>query len=212
MRGAQKGVVLDRSSEVVMDGLDVGGSGMEAIHFRTGSSDNRLTNSLVHDTGRVEPGFGEGVYVGSAASNWSTYGDGGPDRSDRNAIVGNRIWRTTAESIDVKEGTTGGVISDNSFDGAGLSGAHFADSWLDLKGNGYRVAGNIGVGTLLDGFQTHVQLPGWGRENVFTGNRLTVDAPGYGINVDEPADTGNVVACDNTASGAGRGLSNLPCR
>lgn len=212
VRGAQKGVVLDRSSSVVLRGLDVGGTGMEAVHFRSASSDNRLEDSLVHDTGRSVPGYGEGVYLGSAVSHWDRYGGGGPDRSDRNVVVGNRIWATTAESVDVKEGTTGGVLQGNSFDGAGLTGAHFADSWVDVKGNGYRVTGNRGVRSLRDGFQTHVQLAGWGRGNVFSANQLTVDGPGYGIAVDEPATSGTRVTCDNTVTRAGRGLSNVPCR
>ena len=212
VRGAQKGIVLDRSNHVVMKALDVGGSGMEAVHFRSASSDNRLEQSLVHDTGRYEPGYGEGVYIGSATSNWARYGGGGPDRSDRNTVVGNRIWATTAESVDIKEGTTGGLVSGNSFDGAGITGAHFGDSWIDLKGNGYRVSANRGVRSPRDGFQTHVQLAGWGRDNVFSANDLVVDGPGHGILVDEASTSGNTVTCDNRVTGAARGLSNLPCR
>jgi hypothetical protein len=212
VRGGQKGVVLDEADHVVLSGLDVGHTGMEAVHFRTSSSDDRLEASAVHDTGLIEPAFGEGVYIGSATSNWGTYGDGGgPDRSDRNVVVGNRIYEVTAENIDVKEGTTGGVISGNNLDGAGLSGEHYADSWIDLKGNGYLVADNIGVHSLLDGFQTHVQLDGWGQRNVFRGNRLTVGADGVGINVHRAdVSTGNVVACDNLVVDAD--LANVPCR
>ena len=33
-----------------------------------------------------------------------------PDRSDRNVVAGNTISDTTAESIDIKEGTTGGTV------------------------------------------------------------------------------------------------------
>jgi hypothetical protein len=212
VRGGQKGNVLDEADHVVLSRLDVGHTGMEAVHFRTSSSDNRLEASAVHDTGLVEPGFGEGVYIGSATSNWGKYGDGGgPDRSDRNVVVGNRIYAVTAENIDVKEGTTAGVISGNTLDGAGLTGEHYADSWIDLKGNGYLVAENIGTRSLLDGFQTHVQLDGWGQRNVFRGNRLTVGADGVGINVHRAdLSTGNVVACDNVVVDAD--LANGPCR
>jgi hypothetical protein len=212
VRGGQKGVVLDEADHVVLSGLDVGHTGMEAVHFRTSSSDNRLEASAVHDTGLVEPGFGEGVYIGSATSNWGKYGDGGgPDRSDRNVVVGNRIYEVTAENIDVKEGTSAGVISGNTLDGAGLTGEHYADSWIDLKGNGYLVAENTGAHSLLDGFQTHVQLTGWGQRNVFRGNRLTVGGDGVGINVHRAdVSTGNVVACDNLVVDAD--LANVPCR
>ena len=128
-------------------------------------------------------------------------------------MVDNRIYAVTAENIDVKEGTTGGVIAGNDLDGAGLTGDHYADSWIDLKGNDYLVADNTGVDSLLDGFQTHVQLDGWGERNVFRGNRLTVRAAGVGINVYRAdGGTGNVVACDNVVVDAGAGLANVPCQ
>jgi hypothetical protein len=211
VRRGQKGVVLDKSNRNVLTGLNVGGSGMEAVHFRSSSSDNRIERSSVHDTGLVNAGYGEGIYLGSAKSNWSKYGNsGGMDRSDRNQLVGNRIWKTTAESIDVKEGTVDGVISGNSFDGVGMKSDHFADSWIDLKGNRYKVTGNTGVNTSLDGFQTHVQLKGWGEGNVFRGNKLTVSAKGYGINLAQAGSTRNVVGCDNVVKG-GVGRSNASC-
>ena len=214
VRGGQKGVVLDEADHVVLTGLDVGHTGMEAVHFRTSSSDNRLEGSSVHDTGLVEPGYGEGVYIGSATSHWDRYGDdGGPDRSDRNVVHGNHIYDVTAENVDVKEGTTGGVLSGNTFDGSGMTGDHYADSWIDLKGNAYLVTGNTGAHTLLDGFQTHVQLDGWGRDNVFRDNRLAVTANGVGINVHRAdASSGNRISCDNVATPAGTRLANLPCR
>jgi hypothetical protein len=214
VRGGQKGVVLDNSNHDVLSKLDVGQTGMEAVHFRSSSSDNRLEGSSVHHTGLVNAGFGEGVYVGSAKSNWGKYGNsGGMDRSDRNVIAGNRIYAVTAENIDIKEGTTGGEISGNVLEGNGMTGAHHADSWIDLKGNGWLVAGNTGTKAVLDGIQTHVQLPGWGRDNVLRGNRLTVDATGYGINI-QGADSSsrNAIGCDNTVTGAARGMANLPCR
>ncbi|HEV7871164.1 MAG TPA: chondroitinase-B domain-containing protein, partial [Modestobacter sp.] len=45
VRGAQKGVVLDDSNKNVLSQLDISKSGMEAVHFRSSSSDNRLENS-----------------------------------------------------------------------------------------------------------------------------------------------------------------------
>jgi hypothetical protein len=110
----------------------------------------------VHDTGLRSPQFGEGIYVGSAVSNWHAtdgtgvpYGENGgagPDRSDRCLIEGNRIWNTTAEGIDVKEGTVGGIIRGNRFDNCGWSGENSADSWVDVKGSGWLVEDNTGAG------------------------------------------------------------------
>lgn len=208
---ASKGVVLDRSSRNRLDALEVHTIGDEAIHLRARSSDNVVSDNLVHDTGKHARKYGEGIYIGSAVSNWGTYSDGLPDTSDRNVVRGNRIWATGAESVDIKEGTTGGVLSGNTFDGAGMSGENFADSWVDVKGNNWLVEGNTGVNALLDGFQTHVQLAGWGQGTVFRGNTARVGSGGYGFRVHQPATSRTVVSCTNVVNGAGSGTANQPC-
>jgi hypothetical protein len=208
---AAKGVVLDLSHHNVLAGLEVHGIGDEGIHLRAASSDNVVRGNLVHDTGTRSPGFGEGLYVGSARSNWGTYSGGGPDRSDRNVLTGNTVRNTAAESVGIKEGTTGGTLSNNSFDGTGMSGVNYADSWVDLKGNAWSVSGNRGVRAPLDGFQTDVALNGWGQRNVFRSNVADTTSSGYGFRVEQPATSSNTVACDNTAASARAGLSNLPC-
>ncbi len=72
-------------------------------------------------------------------------------------------------------------------------------------------ARNIGSKTLLDGFQTHVQLTGWGNGNIFRGNKLTgIPSGGYGINV-HSSSQGTVVACDNTVNTRSQ-LSTVTCR
>jgi hypothetical protein len=213
VRKGQKGVVLDQSNHNVLSKLDVGDVGMEAVHFRSSSSDNRLEGSDVHDTGHFDAGRGEGVYIGTAFVHWNKYGNsGGMDRSDRNVITGNRIHAITAENIDIKEGTVNGQIVDNVLEGDRMSGVHHGDSWVDVKGNGYLIANNTGTKTLLDGFQTHVQLKGWGQNNTFRGNKLTLNGKGVGINIYKAVASGNVVACDNKVTGAAGGMTNLRCR
>lgn len=209
VRNGRKGIVADRADHDVLSGLFVNGTGDEAIHLRTFSSDNRVVGNTVRDTGHRRPEFGEGVYVGSAHGNWCRYTDCKPDRSDRNAIVGNDIAGTTSESIDVKEGTTGGVIAGNRLSGAGITAA---DSWIDVKGNGWLVERNTGRKSPEDGIQTHVVYASWGRRNVFRANRLVVNGPGYGIYIHEEERSENVVRCDNVVIGAREGLSNIPCR
>lgn len=214
VRNGQKAVVLDESSHVVLDHLDLGHTGDEVLLLRNYSSDNVVSDNEIHDSGLVTPGYGEGVYVGLSKSNWSSTSQsrtgGAPDTSDRNRIQGNHIVRTTAESVDIKEGTTGGVITGNTFDATGLSGANYADSWVDIAGNGYLVQGNTGLpgGALLDGHQTHVILAGWGNDNVFDANASTVDAAGYGVHIHTKG-TGNVVKASNTVVGAAKGLTNI---
>jgi hypothetical protein len=215
VRNGQKAVVLDQSSHVTLTRLDLRSTGSEVLLLRNYSCDNVVSDSEIHDSGRVTAGYGEGVYIGLSRSNWSSAGqsrtNGGPDRSDRNTVVGNHIYATTAENVDVKEGTTGGRISGNRFDATGISGANYADSWVDIAGNGYLVENNVGVNAgavLVDGYQTHVIVSGWADGNVFRGNASAVNGPGYGIAIATPS-SGNVVFAGNTATGARKGLTNV---
>jgi hypothetical protein len=208
---ASKGIVLDGASHNVIDNVDVHSIGDEGIHLRDFSSSDIVRNSSVHNTGLASPQFGEGIYVGSAVSNWPSSSGGKPDNSDRDQIVGNTIWATGAENVDIKEGTTAGTLSSNSFNGAGMSGQNSADSWVDVKGNSWTVSKNVGVDALSDGFQTHVLVAGWGQHNVFRGNVAHVNSTGYGFKLQSAATTGNVAGCDNVVSGAAAGFANEPC-
>jgi len=207
VRGGQKGVMVDASSHVVVDGIAVSEVGEEAVHLRRGSSDNVVRRSVIRATGLRTKKFGEGIYVGSAKSNWCTYSECLPDRSDRNVLEGNDIAETTAESVDIKEGTTGGTVRGNTFSGVGMSAA---DAWVDVKGNEWQIVGNVGADAPEDGFQTHRILDGWGARNTFADNRATVNGPGYAINITKDEDD-NHVACSNTAVAAAKGLSNVTC-
>jgi hypothetical protein len=205
---AQKGVVLDGTSHTVVQGLSVYQIGDEGIHLRAASSANLVIGNSVHNTGLRKAKFGEGIYVGSAKSNWCTYSGCQPDHSDYNVVAQNTIAATSSENLDIKEGTRHGKIIGNSFSGAG--GLTAADSWVDVKGNDWTITGNRGENSPADGFQTHSVVDGWGTGNVFSGNTAAVDGAGFAIHL-APV-LGNVVNCSNTESGARLGLSNVACR
>ena len=95
-----------------------------------------MLDNTISDTGIRREKFGEGVYVGSAQSNWCTISDCRPDRSDRNVIEGNAISGTTSEAIDIKEGTVDGVVFDNSFDGAAMTESDSCDNEVAGAGEG----------------------------------------------------------------------------
>jgi hypothetical protein len=209
----KNGVMLDGASHNILTGLFVHDLGQTGVHLRRFSTDNLIERSDIRDTGREQPGTGEGVYIGTAATQWAdASGDGAePDRSDRNRVIDNVIGPgVTAEAVDAKEGTTGGEIRDNTFDGASLSGVNGGDSWVDMKGNGYVVAGNTGADAPVDGFQVHVVASGWGRDNVFSANVASVNGSGYGFRV-APEASGTTVLCDNAVQNAAQGFANVAC-
>jgi hypothetical protein len=208
VRNGRKGVMADRTTNSVISGLSVSNTGDEAIHLRSFSTDNVVVGNVVRSTGHRRAKFGEGVYVGSATSNWPKYSNGGPDKSDRNKVVGNDIAQTTSENIDIKEGTTGGLVSGNKLSGAGMTDA---DSFIDVKGNDWTVTANTGTGggSVEEGIQTHVEKGGWGQQNIISANRLVVNGTGFGIYIHDKVP--NTVACNNVVIGAAKGLSNVKC-
>ena len=78
-----------------------------------------------------------------------------------------------------------------------------------MKGNGWIIEGNSGVNAPEDGFQTHEIVDGWGTDNVFRSNDADVNGPGYGFSITPERD--NRVECNNSASGAGEGTTNVDC-
>lgn len=207
VRNAQKGVMLDGVTGVGLQGLEVYQIGDEAVHLRRNSTKNVVRGLTISQTGLRKPKFGEGVYIGTAESNWCEITNCAQDHSDGNFVLDNDITATSAEAVDIKEGTSGGVVAGNRFDGAGITGA---DSWVDVKGNGWLLVGNRGTRAPMDGYQVHEIVDGFGYRNLFSGNISAVDASGFAIKVTKPR-SGNVVSCNNRATGAAQGLSNIPC-
>jgi hypothetical protein len=189
--GGGKGVVVDGGGSNVLDSLSVGETGDEAVHFRSSSSDNVIQRSRIHDTGLEQPQYGEGVYVGSAKSNWKKYGvDGGPDLSMDNRVLENTFERITAENIDIKEETGGTIVARNSFDGSAISGENYADSVVDVKGYDAQILDNVTTGQsdeLGNIIETHVitEPESSGCGNLIEGNRVEGFEP-----------TGELVAVD----------------
>lgn len=193
--GGGKGIVVDGGGDNVLDSLSVGETGDEAVHFRSSSSDNVIQRSRIHDTGLEQPQYGEGVYVGSAKSNWRKYGrGGGPDLSMDNRILENTFERITAENVDIKEETGGTIVARNDFDGSAISGENYADSVVDVKGFGAQVLHNITTGrsdALGNIIETHVitepETSGCG--NLIEGNRVEGFEPtGELVSVDKKCD------------------------
>ncbi|MEV4945912.1 right-handed parallel beta-helix repeat-containing protein [Streptomyces sp. NPDC053755] len=205
--GGQKGIMADTANGVVIDGVTVHGLDMEGVHFRKSSRNGVIRNSRIYDTGNDGRGMGEGVYVGSANTL--------SDKSDNVQIVGNIIGPDVGgEAVDIKEGTTGARIIGNTFDGRGLTGANFDDSWVDVKGNNVLVENNTGRNTTDNGFETHTQQSGWGCGTVFRGNHSDLTgATGpkqLAINVtNRSGSCPTTVYSSNTVTG-GKGLTNIP--
>lgn len=202
MRNGNKGLGLTRASNNVISDLYIHNTSGASAHINSFSSDNLFDNMVLRDAGA------EGFYIGSAYGNWCTYSNCVADKSDRNVIQNSNIAYTDDEPIDIKEGSTGGLVSNNYFDGIGTSAVK---GWINVKGNNYLVTGNTGINTQDDGFQVHRVIQGWGNNNTFTNNSATNNGAGYGFYV-QGGTTGNQIACGQTVIAAGQGYSNVACQ
>ncbi len=221
---SKKGIVIDNSHHAVVSSVHVHHVDEEAVHFRKSSADSVIRDSLITDTGLVQKGYGEGVYIGSAGSNWACHGNsGGVDKADRVQVLNNQIGpNIAAEPIDVKEGTANGVIRGNTFNGQGITGQNSADSWVDVKGTGYLIENNTGTfttpGVFANGYETHnpSTTPSFanGCGNTWRNNKSDLGGVGeYAIkitSVSKCTANPNVVYGSNTATGATKGLTNIP--
>lgn len=211
--GGRKGIYVETSNDNLLSDLSIHDIGEQAIQLRNGSSRNTLQYSEIQNTGVTDATNAEGIYIGSAFQNgMPPVPPAMADACDENKILYNQFGPgIKTEHIDVKEGTKGGIVRGNTFDGTGITGADSEDSWVAVTGNNYTFAENIGTVTPKDGFQVRSVAPGYGDNNVFEKNTMTVDMPNYGIYVIEIGGNtpmGTVVKCDNQNLGTGA-VSNL---
>lgn len=171
----QKGIVLDNANYSRISRCEVYNIGSEGIHFRDNSSYCTAEECYVHDTGTISPQYGEGIYVGSAKST-TGYGHA----CDNNVIIGCQLGpNVAAEHVDIKEYTTGTVVAECYFDGTGMSGENYADSFIDIKGNDCIIRDNVGYRNncenITAAFQMSVQIEGWGENAQVYGNQVYMD-------------------------------------
>ena len=131
IQNADKGVVIDRSNNVTVDGVEIFNTGTEALHFRDGSDYAEVMNSSIAHAGMERADRGEGLYLCNDRKMWNSYYQPTPKEEDRaqncdHAKIHNNTFGPNigAEPIDIKEGTVGIRIYNNHFimkmDDAGL--------------------------------------------------------------------------------------------
>jgi hypothetical protein len=201
---------LNGAHHVTVTGLEVSNVGDQAIAIQKFSTYNLINSNYIHDTGKSAPEYGEGIYVGSANHRWANLST--PDKTDNNTISNNVIGPNIgAQMVDVKEGTTGTIVSGNTFNGSG--GSVSQDAWVNVYGNQSQVLNNTGTTAQLHGVKVEMLVTGWGAYNAFHGNTWNLGGgAGYGFRVGggTPASTVDL-GCDNTVANADSGFATVPC-
>ena len=207
-----KGISVISGTNVTIADTRIDHIGYEGIHLRAFTTDSTVVGNTISNTGKRDASFGEGIYIGTSENNWCAQTNCKPDRTDGTRVLSNRISLTGAQPIEVKEGTSDGVIRDNVIDGANAMSD--AEEWVKVKGNDWTIDGNRGSNSPLHGFAVNGSVSGWGLRNTFTGNSGAVNAGGFAFFIHEKGRKGSSdtdVSCLNLVTRAGEGLSNIAC-
>jgi hypothetical protein len=196
-----KGIVLDAASYSIVNNVTVDSIGQEAIHVINGSSNVQILNCTITNTGTVENGYGEGVYVGSDYTKWIEEGGKYAKECDDVLIKACTIGPDVrAEHIDIKEGTLRTIVEDCIFNGEGMTNANYASSFIDVKGDSVIVRNNTGYrhnnSNIIASFENHVKN-NWGNTNLFCSNYVEMDISSIPI-VD--VGSGKAYVSNNTGS------------
>ena len=222
-----KGVVFDNSVGALMEDCEVYHTGTELVHVRDSSQQVTLNRNFIHGSGYETPRYGEGIYVGTYFKSWAssqqsdkTAGFWGADASQHRysgydwrvndtKITCNIVKATTAENIDVKEGTIRGTVQGNMFiaDSTNYDGqVDYDDANIDMKGASWSVTDNYFYNSKKSGlpyynshfryFVEEVVMPSDGNKaNSNIGKYET--AVGYPVTADRYAQNG---WCDNSGT------------
>ncbi len=171
-----KGIFLEQSEHSIISGCEVYNIGDEGIHIIDNSSYNLVEDCYIHDTGKVTPMYGEGVYIGSSYKA-EGYGFDCHYNTVRGCQIGPNV---TADCVDIKEYTIGNVVEYCTFDGSGIAGENGGDSFVEIKGNNCIVRNNTGYQNgcenMLYAFDAHQMLDGWGQNNKVYENTVHFDS------------------------------------
>lgn len=225
IENSEKGLIVDRSNNVTIQGVEFKEIGWEALHIRDGSKNAVIKSNKFSLIGVDRNDRGEAVYIGSDNKKWPTNpelrsGDSIYQPACDNALVESNTFGPNigGEAVDVKEGVTGTIIRNNSFN-MGLTDTRLknssdekADSAIDVKGyktvvmnNSFNASGNANIATAIDVYalikQTDADNTGWnkwGYNNFITKNSASgLSSAAYVVRV--PSVGGGKIGCNTPA-------------
>lgn len=203
-----KGLVFDNSTNNKVINCVVHKIGNEAIHIRDGSNYTVIDNCKIYDTGNVNPGYGEGIYIGTDRKHWSKYNPNCNNTLIKNCEIGPNV---RAEAVDIKEGTQETIVKNNKFNGLGISGVNSAESFISIKGVRSTIQNNVfetkGEANILNGVTTVFRnTPLSGYENSVYDNVFNMNTSKGNI-VKANSGTYKIHAWNNTRNPSGNNYS-----
>lgn len=201
---ADKGIWVQQAQGVRIINNTLHDLGGECIRLKYFASSNEIAGNRIGPCGLV--GFnlstgsknGEGIYIGTAPEQLDRNPTPEPDQSNSNSIHDNQMT-VPAECVDIKEASTGNLVSNNTCSGSkDPDGAGFGS-----RGNGNFFRGNTASGGDGAGVRLGGDTSADGIDNTVEGNTLINNA-GYGVKVMRLPQRS---ICGNTVTGNGSGAT-----
>jgi hypothetical protein len=200
-------IYSDPGSFNVYDSLELDHSYQESFHLHGSSKHNELKHLYIHDTGDGRPSNGEGIYMGSGATN--------ADRADSNWAHHNTLTNITQECFDIKEGTTGNLLEYNTMSYCGTYGSVGGDAGIALRGDSTMARYNTIRSTPRYAMQIWPDCSSgcvtYGKGNVMSANTMSGMGNDTGIQV-RSGFSANKVYCDNVVPSGSTLVSGLSCQ
>jgi hypothetical protein len=211
LKGGIEGLGIQGASYTVVDGITIREVGQAALAVRQFSKGVKILNSNFINTGRYNPKYGSGLYLGTDNTQWCQWTNCQMDVIDSLEVANNHVGPGVTQTVLIlKEGTRNAYVHDNVLDGRDQSTAYgMVYNIVNAKGDRSRIVNNVIQNGPKDGIGNYQLYANTGNNNYYAGNTIT-SVGGYGIYISSNT-SGNVVKCSNTVSGASRGYSNVRC-
>jgi Right handed beta helix region len=203
------GIQTERVKYVELDSLEVDNMQQQAINLRYGTNHTIVKNSKIHDTGKANPSWGEGVYIGG----YAYYGSSSPDL----AADDNQVLRTAfgpyvrAEAIDISEGADRVIANGNTIDGTGTVYKYGQmNSLVGVRGTGHQFNDNVLSKGAPDGFMVYSGSATFHRNKIALYALTNYPSP---MGIYRNGSSTVIVGCDNIVTNipAGGAAYNVTC-
>lgn len=210
--GGIQGVSVYGANYAVVDSVSVHDVGQEGIAVRKFSKGVKILRTVVRNTGRYNPKYGTGLYLGTDHTQWCSWTNCQMDVIDSIEVAHDSIGPGVVQTVvTLKEGTRNGYIHDNVFDGRSQNTSYgLVYAIVNQKGDRHRLVRNVLQNGPRHGFADYQLYPNTGNNNYFSANTIS-HVGGYGIYISSQT-SGNVVKCDNQVSYASSGRWNVACQ
>ena len=173
-----RAIVIRGGYHNIIRNVEMFSIGTKAVMLRFGASYNLFQNCYIHNTGLINPSFGDAFDIGIPLTETTNRDH---QIADYNIIERCVFKQISSETINIREYTTGNEVVGNVFYGEGINGKNGADNFIIICGSDNYIHSNVGYRNqnkyILTAFKVKKRAEDTGNGNIFENNILFMDRP-----------------------------------